>query len=117
MKYLSFISFTRFALKFTLCLFLFSQAISAQYRFDSFTTDNGLPQNGVRSIAQTPDGYLWFTTFDGLVRFDGVRFTVFDKTNTKGISSNRFFALQVEPDGTLFAGLEEGGLGRLTSLS
>ena len=37
--------------------------------------DNGLPQNGVRQMTQTPDGYLWFTTFDGLVRFDGVRFT------------------------------------------
>src|SRR4051812_17032634 len=77
-------------------LFIFSplffvQILSAQYRFDSFTTDNGLPQNGVRGITQTPDGYLWFTTFDGLVRFDGVKFTVFDKNNSKGIFSNRFF--------------------------
>ena len=55
-----------------------------QYRFDSWTTDNGLPQNGVREITQTPDGYLWFTTFDGLVRFDGGKFTVFDKNNSKG---------------------------------
>ena len=53
----------------------------AQYRFDHWTADNGLPQNSVRDIVQTGDGYLWFTTFDGLVRFDGVRFTVFDKTN------------------------------------
>gem|GEM_PF-3760681 len=52
-----------------------------QYRFDTWTTDNGLPQNGLREITQTPDGYLWFTTFDGLVRFDGVRFTTFDKAN------------------------------------
>jgi hypothetical protein len=51
------------------CLFLLLQTTPAQYRFDSFTTDNGLPQNGVRRIAQTPDGYLWFTTFDELVRF------------------------------------------------
>src|SRR5204863_1565704 len=72
---------------------LFPQIVSAQYRFDSFTTDNGLPQNGVRGIAQTPDGYLWFTTFDGIVRFDGVKFTVFDKNNTKGIGGNRFSML------------------------
>ena len=57
------------------CLLVCGEA-SAQYHFDTWTTDNGLPQNGVRQIAQTPDGYLWFTTFDGLVRFDGVRFTV-----------------------------------------
>lgn len=95
---------------FFVCCFLFSAIVSAQYQFDLWTTDNGLPQNGVRAIAQTPDGYLWFTTFDGLVRFDGVRFTVFDRNNTKGILSNRFFLLHVEPDGTLFAGAEDGGL-------
>jgi ligand-binding sensor domain-containing protein/signal transduction histidine kinase len=95
---------------FAFLILLFTQNIPAQYRFDSFTTDNGLPQNGVRSIAQTPDGYLWFTTFDGLVRFDGVKFTVFDKNNTKGIAGNRFSTLHAEPDGTLFAGTEESGL-------
>ncbi len=54
---------------------------------------NGLPQNSVRSIIQTRDDYLWLTTFDGLVRFDGVRLTGFDKSNTKGLSTNRFTAL------------------------
>jgi len=49
-------------------------AFNAQYRFETWTTDNGLPQNGGRSIGQTSDGYLWFTTFYGLVRFDGVNF-------------------------------------------
>lgn len=99
-----------FVLQLAVWLFLFSQISAAQYRFDSFTTDNGLPQNGTRAIVQTPDGYLWFTTFDGLVRFDGAKFTVFDKNNSPGISSNRFTSLQVEPDGTLFAGTEDGGL-------
>lgn len=91
-------------------LLLFSQIIWAQYRFDSFTTDNGLPQNGVRGIEQTPDGYLWFTTFDGLVRFDGVNFTVFDKNNSEGILSNRFFLLYEDEDGALIAGTESDGL-------
>jgi signal transduction histidine kinase/ligand-binding sensor domain-containing protein len=82
----------------------------AQYRFDSFTTDNGLPQNSSRQIAQTPDGYLWVATFDGLARFDGAKFTVFDKSNSPGIASNPFTCLHVEPDGTLLAGTEDGGL-------
>lgn len=80
-----------------------------QYRFDSWTTDNGLPQNGLREITQTPDGYLWFTTFDGLVRFDGVRFTTFGKSNTKGIINNRFTGLYGDKDGTLFATTVEDG--------
>lgn len=80
-----------------------------QYRFDVWTTDDGLPQNGLREITQTPDGYLWFTTFDGLVRFDGVRFTTFGKSNKKGIINNRFTGLYSDKDGTLFATTIEDG--------
>ena len=93
-----------------LVLILSTGRAQAQYRFENWTTDNGLPQNGVRGVGQMPDGYLWFTTFDGLVRFDGVRFTVFDKSNTQGIYSNRFATLQIETDGTLLAGTEDGCL-------
>ena len=81
-----------------------------QYRFDTWTTDNGLPQNGVRQITQTPAGYLWFTTFDGLVRFDGVRFTTFNKSNSKGIINNRFTGLYGDTDGTLYATTMEDGV-------
>ena len=94
----------------TVFLFLCPQSLAAQYRIESWTTDNGLPQNSVRSIIQTRDGYLWLTTFDGLVRFDGVRFTVFDKSNTKGLSTNRFTALYEDKDGTLWIGTGDGGL-------
>lgn len=97
------------------CLFVPLITAQAQYRFDSWTTDDGLPQNSVLSITQTRDGYLWFTTFDGLVRFDGVRFTVFDKSNTKGISSNRFTTLFEDETGILWIGSEYGGLTRYAS--
>src|SRR4051812_35312295 len=78
------------------------------YRVDHWTTDNGLPQNTVRAVVQTRDGYLWLTTFDGLVRFDGVRFTVFDKSNTPAITNNRFTALYEDGHGTLWAGADGG---------
>jgi len=96
------------------CLFFFSgQAAYAQYRFDHWTADNGLPQNSVRDIVQTRDGYLWLTTFDGLVRFDGVRFTVFDKRNSPGILTNRFVYLYEDAEGDLWASTENTGLTRL----
>jgi signal transduction histidine kinase/ligand-binding sensor domain-containing protein len=96
-----------------LCLILFAfccETVSAQYHFDSWTTDNGLPQNGVRGITQTPAGYLWFTTFDGLVRFDGVKFTVFNKGNSKGIISNRFWFIEAFEDRSIWAATEGGDL-------
>ncbi len=84
--------------------------LAAEYRFDTWTTDNGLPQNGVRGLTQTPDGYIWFTTFDGLVRFDGVKFTIFDKSNTPGIVSNRFGIIYSDKEGTIYASALEDGV-------
>jgi diguanylate cyclase (GGDEF)-like protein len=82
----------------------------AQYRFDRFTTDNGLPQNTVAAITQTRDGYLWLATYDGLVRYDGVHFTIFDKGSNPDIRCNWFHSLWKDPQGTLWAGTVEGGL-------
>ena len=84
----------------------------AQYRFDQWTADDGLPQNSVYSIAQTSDGYLWLATVDGLARFDGVRFTVFNKSNSPGIINNRFTALFEDTRGALWAGTEQSGMVR-----
>ena len=81
-------------------LLAFALAADAQYRFDHWTTENGLPQNSVRKILQTSDGYIWMTTLDGLVRYDGVRFTVFNRANSKGLASNRFINLFAGPDDT-----------------
>ena len=60
-------------------LFLYPPTGYAQYRFDHWTADHGLPQNIITALHQTRDGYLWLTTFDGLALFDGVRFTVFSR--------------------------------------
>ncbi|MGH9943136.1 MAG: ligand-binding sensor domain-containing protein [Pyrinomonadaceae bacterium] len=88
------------------------KADAAAYRVQIWTTDEGLPQNSVNAILQTRDGYLWFTTLDGLVRFDGVRFQIFDKSNTAGLNSNRFNSLYEDEQGDLWAGTDDGGLAR-----
>ena len=85
---------------------------SAQYQFDVWIADNGLPQNSIRGIHQTPDGYLWLATLDGLVRFDGVRFTVFNKSNSPGIDSNRFDSLYEARNGDLWLRTENSGVTR-----
>ncbi len=94
-------------------IFVWVASVQGQYRFDHWTADNGLPQNSVRDIVQTRDGYLWLTTFDGLVRFDGVRFTVFNKSNSPGIITNRFVRLYEDVHGDLWASTENGGVTRL----
>lgn len=82
-----------------------------QYTHDVWTADNGLPQSSVTSITQTPDGYLWVGTQEGLVRFDGVRFTVFDKSNTPAIHNNYISTLLTEKEtGKLWIGTYGGGV-------
>src|SRR5262249_29991136 len=84
--------------------------IDAQTRIDAWTTDNGLPQNSVTGLTQTPDGYIWFTTNDGLVRFDGVRFKVFNKSNTPEIPTNRMAGVFADKSGKLWIHTEDGGI-------
>src|ERR1700733_14640583 len=85
-------------------------AADAQYRFDSWTTDNGLPQISVNSITQTQDGFLWFTTFGGLVRYDGLRFQVFNTGNTDGLKSGRFNQMFEDKEGSLWINTEGQGI-------
>ncbi|HMY76163.1 MAG TPA: two-component regulator propeller domain-containing protein, partial [Blastocatellia bacterium] len=82
----------------------------AQYRFDNWMTEHGLPQNSVAAVTQTRDGYLWVATYNGLVRFDGVRFTVFDKSNTSAFRTGRISALSEDATGALWIGTTQGGV-------
>jgi len=59
-------------------------------------------------MAQTPDGYLWFGTFSGLVRFDGVKFTVFDRGNTPELPSAGVVNLHLDRRGWLWVSTLKG---------
>ena len=108
-----------------LLLFLLRASVAQPpYRFFSWTTENGLPQNSIQALLQTRDGYLWMSTLDGLVRFDGVRFRIFNRQNTPALTTNgfSFFALMEDRQGCLWAGTLTGGAirycnGTFTSLT
>jgi ligand-binding sensor domain-containing protein/signal transduction histidine kinase len=80
----------------------------AQFSLALWQTENGLPQNTVHAIAQTRDGYLWAATEEGLARFDGLRFTVFDKQNTPQFKSNYVRTLCADRRGALWIGTNAG---------
>src|SRR4051812_31800059 len=82
------------------------------YLRQSWQTAQGLPQNSVFSLAQTPDGYIWLGTEEGLARFDGLRFTLFNKNNS-GLAGNMVLALLVDHTGALWAGTYGGGVTRV----
>jgi ligand-binding sensor domain-containing protein/signal transduction histidine kinase len=79
-----------------------------QFRHEGWLTETGLPQNTVHSLAQTSDGYIWIGTEEGLARFDGVKFTVFNKQNTVQLKSNYIRTLLADRRGALWIGTAEG---------
>ncbi len=82
-----------------------------QYRLDVWKTEQGLPQLSINSMLRTPDGYLWLGTQEGLVRFDGIDFHVFDKR--RGFLANSHVSKMVlGRDGSLWMGTRGGGLAR-----
>lgn len=92
---------------------LVAQFSQEDYLVDRWDTERGLPQNSVTSILQTRDGYLWLSGFGGLVRFDGIRFEVFNLITMPGMRSERVLALFEDRNGALWFGTEGGGAGRL----
>lgn len=66
---------------------------SGEFARRAWQTDSGLPQNTVHSVAQTGDGYVWVATEEGLARFDGLSFKIFDRQNTPALKSNDVRAL------------------------
>ena len=80
----------------------------SQFSHEVWLTENGLPQNTVHAIAQTRDGYIWIGTEEGLARFDGVKFTIFDKQNTPELKSNYIRTLLADRQGALWIGTAQG---------
>ena len=80
------------------------------YAFRLWQTQDGLPENTVQAIAQTPDGFLWVGTTGGLSRFDGNGFDKFDHTNTPSLTESSIVSLLVSRDGDLWIGTDGGGL-------
>jgi signal transduction histidine kinase/ligand-binding sensor domain-containing protein len=79
---------------------------------ESWTVKDGLPVNSINAIIQDRTGYIWAATFDGLVRFDGLRFTVFNSANSEELPSNRIIQLKEGRDGSLWLATEQSHIAR-----
>ena len=76
-----------------------------------FFLRDGLPSNWIYDVVQTRDGYVWIATHNGLARYDGLRFRVFNRSNTPTLPANDTRVLYESRDGSLWIGTV-GGLAR-----
>lgn len=88
-----------------------SESAAKQYQHPAihhWQTAEGMPQDTVNTIAQTPDGYLWIGTYSGLARFDGQHFTIFGLHSQPALEAERVVALHVDQRGVLWIAAETG---------
>ncbi|MCK4761021.1 MAG: SpoIIE family protein phosphatase [Candidatus Aminicenantes bacterium] len=86
--------------------------VLTQYSKRSWNMESGLPNNKVFALLQTRDGYLWIGTSNGLARFDGTNFEVYNKKKNTQIKDNENHALYEDSGGVLWIGTQSGGLTR-----
>ncbi|GMU43858.1 MAG: hypothetical protein AMXMBFR25_18440 [Lysobacterales bacterium] len=78
------------------------------YVHDRWTIEDGLPQLSVLAIAQDATGYLWLTTQNGVARFDGVRFRIYNVENTPALRANIIDKVHLGSDGSLWFASSRG---------
>ncbi len=82
----------------------------SEYFRETWTTRDGLPHNLVVDIAQTPEGYLWFATWEGAVRYSGREFTLYDRLKIGVLPDSGLRSLYPLGDGRLLFAGARGGL-------
>lgn len=92
--------------------FLFQGAglLDDEYLIRNYTVEDGLPVNSINQIIQDKDGFLWFSSLDGLTRYDGYEFKVYTSANTEGLHSNRLGGMFLSDQNELFLAHEDASL-------
>ena len=80
------------------------------YYIQSWTAEDGLPENRVVGVAQTSDGYLWVLTRGGLVRFDGMRFLPFEAASSRGFITSTMWNMYLDSQDRLWVAKEHGSM-------
>ena len=80
------------------------------YSRETWTTRDGLPHNQVNGITQTPEGYLWFATWEGLVRYNGQEFRTYGPEDIPALQDNGLRSVTVGSKGSLIVATSRGGI-------
>jgi ligand-binding sensor domain-containing protein/AraC-like DNA-binding protein len=80
----------------------------SDYALVKWTTRDGLPSNMILAVTQCQQGYIWMASYEGLIRFDGVKFTIFNKINTPEFKSDIILTILESKNGDLWIGTSDG---------
>ncbi len=87
------------------------------YTIQTWTTHEGLYSNNLRQVVQDSKGYIWISSFNGLVRFDGHTFDIFNTDKLPELKSNGFTVITEDRQGNLYFGTLISGLLKYDGIS
>lgn len=100
-----------------------AQELVPGFYHKTFTVENGLPVNTITDVELSDDGYVWVSTRDGLIRYEGlvrtgnVPYTIFNMGNTDVFQSNVFSRIYKSSNNEFFViSSEVNGVQRLIHL-
>ena len=85
---------------------LFAPVKAQQYTFLNFSPQDGLAQSQVTAMVQDRKGYIWFSTFGGVSRFDGLQFRNYTREN--GLLENQVYSMHMDDLGRIWFGMAGG---------
>ncbi|MBS1489903.1 MAG: GHKL domain-containing protein [Bacteroidetes bacterium] len=85
-------------------------SLFSKYSITSYTGDNGLISNNITSAIQAKTGFIWATTYNGIMRFDGKKVDVFDRGNIPFLATDAFYKIYEDNHGTLWFASQGSGL-------
>lgn len=106
----------RFLIFSFLCLgfYLYSQSFGGEYVSRAWTAADGLPGNTINDIIQDKQGYMYIGTYGGLVRFDGVEFSVMNKNTVKNLGIVSARCVFEDDSGALWIGSNDEGVAKIS---
>lgn len=84
--------------------------IARSYIIDNWDTGKGLPSNSLLSLFQSSDGFIWISSYQGVLRFDGSEFVQFNKTNTPSFQTTGVSTIVEDENNRLWFGTYGGGV-------
>ncbi|MEQ8476490.1 two-component regulator propeller domain-containing protein [Fulvivirga sp.] len=91
-------------------LFLNPNKTPDQYNYEHWSSDEGLPDNAVINLLQSRDGYIWFASYGGVTRFNGVEFYTYSSYTHAQIVNNSFTFIYEDLDGAIWAATSGNGI-------
>src|SRR6267154_797195 len=87
-------------------------SLLSQSSVSQWTGDNGLISNNITSAIRDHDGFVWITSYNGIMRFDGIQVYVYDESQIPFLATGAFYAVYEDKSGILWFSSQSSGVVR-----